>query len=359
VTRRRLSSRYTDPTARRELSWSPDQIPDLTGCTAVVTGANSGLGYYTARELLRSGAHVVLACRDTARAEQALNRMRGQLRAARATAGPGPVGGGTLPVVRDQRDAGAEIRQVDLSDLASVRRFAAALAGQRDRLELLVNNAGVTAIPAGTSADGYELQLATNHLGPFALTGLLLPLLILGAPESGQPRVVTVSSLVHRSGRLDRDDLMLERGYTPFRSYCRSKLANLLFMLQLQRRLASAGAPVASLACHPGYAATNLQPAGPALPGHRWIARAMSLGNRLFAQSAEQGAWPSLRAATDPDACGGEFFGPGGYGGTRGRPIRVSMSARAADPDDAAWLWDRSVELTGVDYHELTPATPA
>jgi NAD(P)-dependent dehydrogenase (short-subunit alcohol dehydrogenase family) len=279
---------------------------------------------------------------------------------------------GGVPAVRAlQTPVGsAEVRVLDLADLRSVRAFAdAALDGDSAlaRLDLLVNNAGVMAIPRRTSTDGFELQLATNHLGPFALTGLLLPLLLrphAGAAESSAessgedahpvPRVVTVSSLMHRSGRLNRDDLMLARGYSPFQAYSRSKLANLLFMSELQRRADAAGVRLASLAAHPGYAATNLQTVDPAIMGARWMARAMTLGNRLFAQSAEHGAWPSLRAATDPGARGGEFYGPGRYGGTRGRPVRTTVSSQAAGTADAAWLWDRSVELTGVDYRALS-----
>lgn len=348
-----VSGGFADPAARREPSWSPALIPDLTGTTAVVTGASSGLGYVTARELLHRGAHVVLACRDTGRGEQALHRMQDQVRAARATQGVTFRGTDALRQVQAQAHGSAEVRELDLAELASVRRFAEALAGERDRLELLVNNAGVMALPQRTTADGFELQLATNHLGPFALTGRLLPLLLAGEPSCGVPRVVTVSSLMHRTGRLFRDDLMLGNGYSPYRAYSQSKLANLLFTLQLQRRIDATGARLAALACHPGYAATNLQTVGPVMAGQRFTGWVMSLGNRVIAQSAERGAWPSLRAATDPGARGGEFFGPAGFGGTRGRPVRVSRSARAQDPDAAAWLWERSVELTGVDYHEL------
>lgn len=325
-----------DPAAATpEASWTPALIPDLTGGTAVVTGANSGIGFVTALELVRHGCHVVLACRSAQRGADALRRIETQTST-------------TLT---------AEVRELDLADLASVRRFAAGLSEGTDRLErldLLVNNAGVMAVPPRTSADGFELQLATNHLGPFALTGLLLPLLLRGDLAAGPARVVTVSSLMHRAGRLNRADLMLRSGYSPNRAYSQSKLANLLFMTELQRRADATGARLASLASHPGYADTNLQTVGPQMRGNRWLARAMVLGNRLLAQSAEQGAWPSLRAATDPGARGGDFFGPGRYGGTRGRPVRAQMSAAARDTDDAAWLWDRSVQLTGVGYAELS-----
>lgn len=327
-----------------EISWTPALIPPLSGSTAVVTGANSGIGFHTAVELVRHGCHVVMACRDAGRAAEALARLEAAVRG-RAEAGMTAEPRGT-----------AEVRELDLADLASVRRFAAGLVEGPDRvqrLDLLVNNAGVMAIPRRISADGFELQLATNHLGPFALTGLLLPLLLRGEQVGGPARVVTVSSLVHRTGRLNRADLMLGNGYTPYRAYGQSKLANLLFMTELQRRADAAGVRLTSLAAHPGYAATNLQSVGPSMSGNRLLGRAMAVANRLAAQPAEQGAWPTLRAATDLDARGGEFFGPGRYGGSRGRPVRAPMSPQAGNTADAAWLWQRSVALTGVDYPDL------
>jgi NAD(P)-dependent dehydrogenase (short-subunit alcohol dehydrogenase family) len=347
------------------VSWTPALIPDLTGCRAVVTGANSGIGYVTALELVRHGCHVVLACRDARRAAAALRRLQGRAPGSADRAGTrgldpagtralDPAGTRALDLAGTRALDLAEIRVLDLADLASVRAFARALSADTDRLDLLVNNAGVMATPARASRDGFELQLATNHLGPFALTGLLLPLLLRGRTGDGPPRVVTVSSLMHRSGRLNRADLMLGTGYTPYRAYSRSKLANLLFMTELQRRADAAGVRLASLAAHPGYAATNLQAVGPAMTGNRWLALAMTVGNRLLAQSPEQGAWPSLRAATDPGARGGDFFGPGRYGGLRGRPVRVPLAVQATKADDAAWLWERSVELTRVAYPELS-----
>jgi len=317
----------TDP------SWHPAVLPDLSGRTAVVTGANSGLGFHTAAGLVRAGAQVVLTARDGAKGADALDRLVNQV--------PG---------------AQARVAVLDLADLGSVRAFARDLPG--DRLDLLVNNAGVMATPRRTTADGFELQLGTNHLGHFALTGLLLPRLLAGSMPAGPTpdgpaRVVTVSSALHRRGRLDRDDLMLERGYTPYRAYGQSKLANLLFALELQRRADAAGAPLASLAAHPGYAATNLQTTGPRMAGSRVREQVSRLMNAVLAQPAEHGAWPTLRAATDPAATGAEYFGPGGPGEMRGAPVRVGMSAQAADPDDAQWLWNRSQELTGVRYDAL------
>jgi NAD(P)-dependent dehydrogenase (short-subunit alcohol dehydrogenase family) len=323
-------------------SWTPADIPDLSGLTALVTGANSGLGWHTADELARHGARVLMACRDAERGQKAIEAVRAGL-----------------------PQAQVELVALDLADLGSVRRVAGELVGSLPRLDLLVNNAGVMGVPRRTTPDGFELQFGTNHLGHFALTGLLLPVLLRGsvpahngtdAAAPGPPRVITVSSTLHRRGRIDRDDLMGEHGYTPFGAYSQSKLANLLFTRELQRRADRAGVPLYSLAVHPGWAATNLQGAGPAMSGRAWLGTVMGAFNTVFAQSAEHGAWPTLRASTDPLARGGEYFGPGGFAEQRGSPKRVGMSARASDAQTAAWLWQRSVELTGVDYAQLRPA---
>jgi NAD(P)-dependent dehydrogenase (short-subunit alcohol dehydrogenase family) len=211
----------------------------------------------------------------------------------------------------------------------------------------------VMALPRAVTADGFELQLGTNHLGHAALTGLLLPLLVNGSVAGGPARVVTVSSILHRIGWLHRDDLMGERHYSPWVAYGQSKLANLLFAFELQRRADAAGQQLASLAAHPGYADTNLQ-SGPArATGHAWQEWVGTWGNRLFAQPAAQGAWPSLRAAGDPMARGGQFYGPGGLAEQRGNPRVVGASRRARDLADAAWLWERTVELTGVGFDAL------
>jgi NAD(P)-dependent dehydrogenase (short-subunit alcohol dehydrogenase family) len=309
-------------------------MPDLSGVRAVVTGANSGLGLQTGLELARKGARVVLAVRDEARGAEAAEHIRGQVPGARL-----------------------EVRRLDLADLASVRAFAAPFRVRGERLDLLINNAGIMAIPRRITADGFETQLATNHLGPFALTGLVLPALLAGGLRGGPARVVAVSSTLHRRGRLQRDDLMGERSYTPFGAYGQSKLANLLFMRELQRRADAAGVGLMSLAAHPGYAATNLQATGPRMMRSRVREVGSHVLNLVLAQSASQGAWPTLRAATDPGARGGDYYGPGGFAEQRGHPRLVGMSDAAANADDARWLWERSVELTGVGYDELT-ATP-
>jgi len=303
-----------------QVKWTVKDIPDQSGRLAVVTGANSGLGLVAARELARAGATVVVACRNIGKGEQAADTIR--------SAVPG---------------ASVDVEQLDLADLASVRAFAARIAGQRDRVDLLINNAGVMAPPRRTTADGFESQLGTNHLGHFALTGLLLGTL-LAAPR---PRVVTLSSAAHMMGKINFDDLQGERRYQHWLAYGQSKLANLLFCFELQRRAVAAGTNLESMAAHPGYAATNLQSAGPGIAAERW---AMAVANRVVAQSADMGALPTLYAATVPDLPGGTFVGPDSWAGMRGHPHVVSAGKRAYDSGAARRLWVVSEQLTGVDY---------
>ncbi len=305
--------------------WTAADIPDQSGRTAVVTGANSGLGLITARELARAGATVVLACRDTAKGERAL-----------ASFGR----------------ADARVERLDLADLASVRELAAALAGSCDRVDLLVNNAGIMAAPRRLTVDGFESQFGTNHLGHFALTGLLLPVLSV-APA---PRVVTLSSGMHRSGSIKFGDLQREHGYNNWLAYGQSKLANLMFCFELQRRAVAAESPLLSLAAHPGYAATNLQFAAPAHAYERWF---MAIGNQLFAQSAEMGALPVLYAATFAGLPGGTFVGPDGFMEGRGHPKIVTAAGKAYDEDAWRRLWEASEELTGVRYEFPEPGAAA
>lgn len=306
--------------------WSAADIPDQGGRIAVVTGANSGLGTETALALARRGAHVVLACRDAAKAQSALHGIRAA----------SPAGS-------------AEVMALDLASLASVRAFAEAFVAKHSRLDLLCNNAGVMAIPHRRTADGFEMQLGTNHLGHFALTGLLLPRLL----DTPGARVVSVSSSAHRPGRMHWDDLQLERRYRKWRAYAQSKLANLLFAFELDRRLRGAGAPVMSVAAHPGYAATNLQVVGARMEGARFVEKILELGNRLLAQSAAMGALPTLYAATAPQVQGGDYFGPASLGEMWGHPRKVGATARARNPADAARLWELSEALTGVSYAAL------
>ncbi|WP_410538458.1 oxidoreductase [Streptomyces sp. KL2] len=294
--------------------WNAALLPGLAGRTAVVTGANSGIGLTAADALARAGAHVVFAVRDVERG-----------RAAAATV-----------------DGSTEVRRLDLADLSSVRDFAAGWQGRP--LDLLINNAGVMMIPRQSTRDGFEMQFGTNHLGHFALTNLLLPYVT--------GRVVTVSSSAHRWGgaRIRFDDPNLEAGYSPRGAYAQSKLANLLFTLELQRRLTESGSPVRALAAHPGYAATNLQ-SHAASP----LARAfMRLGNRFLAQDDRAGALPTLYAAT-ADLPGASYVGPDGVAETRGGPTLVGRSAAASDPVAARRLWAMSEEMTGVGF----PVVPA
>ena len=296
------------------MAWSIADIPDQTGRRAIVTGANSGLGLIAARELARKGASVVLACRNMQKGEVALAEVR--------------AAGGE-----------AEIASLDLGNLASVREFAAS---QERALDLLVNNAGVMAPPRSETADGFELQLGTNHLGHFALTGLLLERL----KAAQAARVVSLPSNGHHIGKIDFDDLQSERRYRRWGAYGQSKLANLLFMRELDRRARAAGLPLVSVAAHPGYSATNLQFAAPPL-ADRVVMRVLNL---VAAQSADKGALSPLYAATVPDLPGGSYIGPDGPGEWRGSPHMVGMSKRAQDPETARRLWEVSESLTGVRY---------
>jgi len=287
-------------------------MADQAGRVAVVTGANSGIGFHAARELAAHGAKVVLAVRDTeGKGAEAASRMTGDV----------------------------EVRKLDLADLASVRAFAQDFDGP---IDLLVNNAGVMAPPRRTTADGFELQFGTNHLGHFALTGLLLDRLRDG-------RVTTVSSGAHNIGRINFDDLMGERRYQRWLAYGQSKLANLLFAYELQRRADAASFPLTSTAAHPGYAATNLQTAGPQLEGSKVRELLGRAGNALLAQSDEMGALPTLYAATE-DLPGGTYIGPDGFMEQRGHPKIVNSNGRSRDEATARRLWDVSEELTGVTY---------
>jgi NAD(P)-dependent dehydrogenase (short-subunit alcohol dehydrogenase family) len=301
------------------MSWSTADIPDLTGRRALVTGATSGLGYETALELLRHGAEVTIAARNPDKSRHAASRL------AEAS--------GTEPEVLD----------LDLSDLSSVQNAAEQF--KHDQLDLLVNNAGVMATPRRQTADGFELQIGTNHLGHFALTARLLPKLL----KAANPRVVTVSSFMHKMVRgIGQADLKAENGYAKWDAYSKSKLANLLFMLELDRRARAAGSNLLSAGSHPGYARTHLQTSGPQLGGAGLEARVLAIGTKLIAQSAAAGAWPSLYAATSPDLRPGSYVGPAFFE-YRGRPKVVSPTRTAQNPDLAQRLWAWSVEATGVD----------
>ncbi|MCU4745473.1 MULTISPECIES: oxidoreductase [unclassified Streptomyces] len=307
------------------MGWTVRDIPDLRGRTIVVTGANSGLGYVTARELARRGAHVVLACRDRRRGAQALERLLGQVPEARA-----------------------ELRLLDLGDLSSVRAFAAGFADQP--LDVLINNAGLMAVPYATTTDGFETQFGVNHLGHFALTGLLLDQL-LATPGA---RVVTVSSLLHLTGP---GVLSEERHYRRWRAYGRSKTANLLFTHELARRIEASGADLLAAAVHPGYSETELHAKGPRPAGSGTGRRIARIGNRLFATDPEVGATPTLYAATAPDVSADSFTGPSvmGVRRLRGGPGAGWRAPWTRRDRLAERLWERSEELTGVHYDALPP----
>jgi NAD(P)-dependent dehydrogenase (short-subunit alcohol dehydrogenase family) len=288
------------------MTWTPADIPDQTGRTFVITGANSGIGLQAAKALAVKGARVVLAVRNTAKGEEAARTIDGE----------------------------TDVRQLDLADLASVRNFAETV---HDDVDVLINNAGVMNVPLAHTADGFEMQIGTNHLGHFALTNLLLPHI--------EDRVVTVASGSHRYGKIRLDDLNWKQGYKRHMAYGQAKLANLLFMAELQRRLAETGSSVRSVGAHPGYAATNLQTRS----GNQVEDALMRVGNRLFAQHADMGAEPTLFAATQ-DIPGNSYVGPDGRFELRGHPTLVSRSKAATDERTAGELWTLSERLTGVTF---------
>jgi NAD(P)-dependent dehydrogenase (short-subunit alcohol dehydrogenase family) len=302
----------------RQGPWTAADVPGQGGRIAVVTGANSGIGFEAAAVLARHGAHTVLACRDAGKAEDAVARLSA-----------------AVP------EASVSVVRLDLASLESIRTAADQILAAHDRIDLLINNAGLMWPPYGKTTDGFELQFGTNHLGHFALTGLVLEAML---PVPGS-RVVTVSSSGHRAGRINFADLQSERRYGRMAAYAQSKLANLMFTYELQRRLHTAGAPTAALAAHPGVAFTELTRNLPGVLQATYPA----IGG-LFTQSAAMGALPTLRAATDPAAAGGEYYGPGGLGQAKGYPVRVSSNAKSRDHAAQQRLWDESVRLTGVTY---------
>lgn len=307
------------------MKWTATDISDQTSKTFVITGANSGLGLEATKALVLRGATVIAACRNEAKGQVCL-----------ALPGPGQV----------------DLRRLDLSDLSSVAQFADEVVRDYPTLDVLLNNAGVMALPRGTTVDGFERQFGTNHLGHFALTGQLLPAL-LAAPAA---RIVTVSSSAHRMGTMHFDDLQSEKSYKRWAVYGQSKLANLLFTLELQQRLAGAGARAIAVAAHPGYSATNLQFAHARETGSGIEERVSGLMNKVIGQSAAMGALPELYAAVAPGVRGGDYYGPDGFMESRGHPKLVQPTAKGKDTVDAARLWAASVALTGVTYAALDHA---
>jgi len=294
--------------------WTTQNMPRQTGSKVIVTGANTGIGFEASKALAAAGADVTLACRSAPKGKEAVNR-----------------------IVEEYPQSNVSLAALDLSDLDSVREFAGAYVTDKDRLDILINNAGVMIPPESTTKQGFELQFGVNHIGHFALTGLLLD------PLCATPgaRVVTVSSMAHRMGKMDFDDLnFFHRGYKPWEAYGQSKLANLLFTVELQRRFEKQGVDVIAVAAHPGWTGTDLQ-------RNAWYMRLMNI---FFAMSPAQGALPTLRAATAQDVKGGDYFGPHGFREMRGYPVRVGTSAEAKNADDAVRLWQVSEELSGVQF---------
>jgi len=301
--------------------WTAADLPGLAGRTVVVTGANTGIGFAATRAFADAGATVVMACRSVERGEAARDRL-----------------------LADDPPGTLDVRGCDLADLDSVRAFAESL----DRpIDVLCNNAGVMALPRRETADGFEYQFGVNHLGHFALTGLLLDRLV---AADGESRVVTQSSGLHERGEMEFSDLHGERSYDEWDAYAQSKLSNLLFAYELDRRLRDADLDVTSVGCHPGYASTDLQRRGPERSGSTLRLWAMQAANALFGQSADQGALQMLYAATAPEVSGGDYVGPGGLMNMRGPPEVQQSSDRSRDEATAERLWTVSEELTGVSY---------
>jgi NAD(P)-dependent dehydrogenase (short-subunit alcohol dehydrogenase family) len=293
--------------------WSAEQLRDQSGRVAIVTGANSGIGFETARVLAAKGASVIMACRNLGKANPKADEIR--------DGHPG---------------SAVEVMELDLSDLDSVQRFAEAFRAAYSRLDLLINNAGIMVPPYGKTAQGFETQFGVNHLGHFALTGSLLDLIVT-TPGS---RIVTVSSVAHYMGKIDFSDLNWENGYKAQAAYGQSKLANLLFTYELQRRLAAAGKDTLAVAAHPGWTSTNLQEHAPSV----------KFMNRFFAQTPLMGALPTLYAATEPNVKGAEYYGPSGFLEMNGPPKRVKSNKRSRDQNVAERLWNISEDLTGVQF---------
>jgi NAD(P)-dependent dehydrogenase (short-subunit alcohol dehydrogenase family) len=310
--------------------WTIGDIPNQQGKVVIVTGANSGLGLETTRALAAKGARVIMACRDLERGQKA-----------------------QAEILTSVPNASVQAVQLDLASLASIRQFAASFQAEHGRLDLLFNNAGVMAIPRRETQDGFEMQFGTNHLGHFALTGLLLPTLL----TTLDSRVITTTSLARQNGRIRFDDLQRQRSYGRWEAYGQSKKANLLFAFEFQKRLTAARAGTISVAAHPGAANTNLQGTSVTLSGARAERFLYATLWPLLSQSALMGALPQLYAGTDPHIYGGELVGPGGFGGMRGYPAVDRKARKEYDRSVAARLWEISTELTGVDYAALTDSS--
>ncbi len=308
------------------MTWTTDDIGDLSGTRALVTGGTGGLGFHTALELARHGAEVVITARSDAKAADTVKRLH-----------------------RELPDGSFEVLSLDLADLSDVQRSAETALERYDRLDLLINNAGIMLTPKSETKDGFELQMGTNHLGHFAFTARLWPLL-----RSSSARVVALGSIAHTAVTgIDLDVLTPQgssRRFHRWQAYGASKLANILFMRELDHRVKASGAPVVSVAAHPGYSSTNLTKTGPAVRGFSLSGAAMHQVSRIVGQSAAHGAWPTLMAAADPSLTGGEYVGPSGFQQLRGRPRLVGMTAAARNDDLARAVWEASETATGLPF---------
>lgn len=305
------------------MKWTAADIPDLKGKIALVTGANSGLGYYTCLELARKGAHVVMAARNREKGFAAMDR-----------------------IIAEVPKADLQFMKLDLSNLELIKHFEDAFTEEYEKLDILINNAGVMAIPLRRTVQGFEMQFGTNHLGHFALTGRMINFI----EKTPGARIVNVSSLMHKFGKINFDDLNWEKSYSKWAAYSQSKLANLLFTLELDRRLRKSGMQTQVMASHPGYAATNLQIRGGEMEGSKANVFFNKLANKLIAQPASMGALPSLYAATSSHAVSGKYYGPSGMGAVRGNPVEEKVNPKFTDSVVAKKLWEASEQLTGIKF---------
>lgn len=303
--------------------WTSEEMPDLNGKNVIVTGANSGIGFEVTKKLAEKGANVVMACRSLERGGNAKEELEDEL-----------------------ENPSLEVRKLDLADLSSVKEFAQEYRTNNEKLDILCNNAGVMAIPHQETKDGFEKQLGVNHLGHFALTAHLMPIL----KKSDYSRIVTQSSGLHENGEINFDDLMMQENYDKWDAYAQSKLANVLFAYELQRKIEENDLEIKSVVCHPGYASTNLQYRGPKEEDSKIKLIGIKLANTLLAQSAGKGALPMLYASTSEEINGGEYIGPGGISNMRGYPEQQKSSAKSQNEDAAEALWTRSEALTDIQY---------
>jgi len=303
--------------------WKVDLMTSQEGKVVIVTGANSGLGYFTSKGLAENGAEVIMACRNLRKGEEAVNQL-----------------------LKEVPGAKLKLMELDLSDLNSVKAFSEKFSKAYKKLDILINNAGLMAIPYRETKDGFEMQLGVNHLGHFALTGQLFKLL----RSTPGARVVSVSSMAHKFGNMDFDNLNWKKNYRKWSAYGRSKLANILFMLELAERIESKSLELTAVAAHPGYAASNLLEKGAEMNGRPWLIKAGHIVNSIAAQSTEMGALPTLYAATSDEAVQGGYYGPGGLNEMRGYPVRVYPNNKKIGKDSRLKLWERSEELTGVSF---------